>query len=160
MSTIHKALYDFILDDDALVDAVRDNARRFVQQRLEDRIYYGTLSQGIDLPALHLAGGSGAVDSGLAQPLPVAQPEITFTLWTRQRESDRTESDEIYGALKSLLHLYRGPLNDDVTADIIRLDAEPFDRSQVSPDDAASWRIKKTFSFFVAHTIAAPAGVN
>lgn len=156
--TIKQALYDFITDDNTLADPVRNNAREILRDYIGDNVFDARRPQNTANIALTLARGAGTVHNGLSKPLDCAQPTIDVTLWTKDGVDGN--SDEIFTALKQLLHQYVGPLNADFSSKSLLLTAEPFDRPVSPVDGTDGWKHRKTMSFSIAHNVTAPAGVN
>ena len=103
-----------------------------------------------DSVAIVISRGGGLMINRLdGYELGCKQPIMDFTVWTKGGGTQG--SDElIFKNLTTLLHGYRGPLNDEIEVQTIRLEAEPFDRPLRPIDASPRWTHRKTMSFLVA----------
>ena len=147
---IKLAIRDFLIDDETLEDVVRDEARQEVRNFVGGSIYDSSRPANSDSVAIVISRGGGLMNNRLdGLELGCKQPIMDFTVWTK--DGGTQGSDElIYRNLTTLLHGYRGPLNDEIEVQTIRLEAEPFDRPLRPIDASPRWTHRKTMSFLVA----------
>ena len=148
MSVAH-ALYDFLTSSETLADASRQTAKEKIRSIIGNRIWGGRRPQLKQLPAITIGRGGGSQLTTLGAMPSTQQPEIEFTIWTRDTPSDVDKSETVYAAMKQLLHQYRGALNDTITAQTITLQAEGFDREFAPVDASGEWIKGKSFTFLV-----------
>jgi len=157
---IKQALYDFLTDDSTLSDSVRNTARQNLRELIGTRIHNNRRPRGTDEMALTISKSSGFVLKGLSKPVNCAQPILDFTIWSIDKPYTEGNDEKAFDALKSLLHQYRGPLNDTVSVQVISLESEPFEQPVAPADLSDGWTHRQTCSFLIGYNTTAPAGVS
>lgn len=155
---LKQAIRDFLIDDRTLDDAVRNDARIEIRNIVGDNIYDGRKRQNAGAFAITLSTTGGLVSNGLSGPSDIAQPVIELTTWCKDGDGREGLRSSLDTSIKTLLHQFRGKLNDSIMVQICNLEGEPFDR-QIAPIDASDgWTHSRSYSFMFGYTITVPGG--
>lgn len=157
---LKQAIRDFLVDDRTLDDAVRNDARIEIRNIVGDNIFDGRKRQGAGSFAITLAALGGQVTNGLAGPAGIVSPVVDITTWSKDGDGYEGLRARLDTALRTLLHQFRGALNESITVQICNLEGEPFDRPIAPIDASDGWTHRTSYSFMFGYSVTVPGGAT
>lgn len=155
---LKQAIRDFLIDDRTLDDAVRNDARIEIRNIVGDNIYDGRRKMPPVCFAITIDDTGGQVVNAIDGPAGIRMPVMDITTWCRDGDGREGLRARLDNALRSLLHQFRGALNDGISVQICNLESEPFSRV-IPPSDASdTWTHTRSYSFMFGYTITVPGG--
>ena len=155
---LKQAIRDFLVDDRTLNDTVRNDARIEIRNIVGDNIFDGRKRQGSYKFAITLDSLGGDVANALDGPVGIAMPMIDISTWGKDGDGHEGLRARLDFALRSLLHQFRGKLNDSITVQICNLEGEPLGRPIAPIDASDGWTHRKSYSFMFGYSITVPGG--
>lgn len=175
MADVVAAFRDFLLRDEPMNDRVREagteaeregddpGGRQGLRRIVGWRVFDGRVPRGTPgTVAVTLEQISEITYSTVSHPAELVSPFIDINVWARDTDEDNgaERARKVVSCLRQYLMQYRGPLNDEVNVQTIKLEGGPNLFTQQAKDASGNWIYRYLSTWMLGVEQEAPAGAD
>lgn len=169
------AFRDFLLRDEPMNDAVREagthaeqdgndpGGRQGLRRIVDDRVFDGRIPRGtMGAVAITLEQIGEITYSAVASPARIYAPLVDINVWARDTDSQNgaERARKLISCLRQYLSQYRGPLNDELETQTIKLEGGPNLFTQQARDASGNWTYRYLSTWMLGIPQEVPAGAD